>query len=76
MKLWRKLASKGNGRSIKQTMMMQEMMMKGTPRTTPLLEALFKRAGMTYNLSKKQQAVLKNMVDESKAKEEATDAAV
>jgi hypothetical protein len=56
--------------------MMQEMMMKGTPRTTPLLEALFKRAGMTYNLSKKQQAVLKNMVDESKAKEEATDAAV
>lgn len=85
MKLWRKLAKKEfneqtgmverNGRSIKQTMVMQELMMKNAPRTTPLLEALFKRAGMSYSLSKKQQAALKKMIDESK-KEEATDAAV
>lgn len=75
MKLWRKMATKGNGRSIKYSMAMQEAMMRGTARTYPLLEALFKRAGMSYSLSNRQQDVLKNMIDESKAKE-ATDAAV
>ena len=73
MKLWRKLATKGNGRAIKHQMLMQEMMTKGAVRTYPLLEALFKRASMTYNLSAKQQEVLKKMIDESK---ETTDAAV
>lgn len=83
MKLWRKLAKKEyneqtgmverNGRSIKHTMLMQELMMKNAPRTTPLIEALFKRAGMSYNLTNKQQEVLKKMIEESK---ETTDAAV
>ena len=79
MKLWRKLAKKENGvrngRSIKHTMLMQELMMKNAVRTTPLLEALFKRAGMSYSLSKKQQEALKNMIEKSK-EEETSNAAV
>lgn len=81
MKLWRKLAKKQfneqtgqverNGRSIKHNMMMQELMMKNIARTTPLLEALFKRAGIQYSLTKKQQEVLQKMIEESKNKETA-----
>lgn len=84
MKLWRKLAKKQyneqtgqverNGRSIKQTMIMQELMTKNMARTTPLIDALFKRAGIQYSLSKKQQAVLKKMVEESKDQETANEA--
>lgn len=73
MKLWRKLAMKGNGRHIKQHMLMQEMMVRNAPRTYPLLDALFKRAGMSYALSQKQQETLKKMVEESNAAEEVVD---
>lgn len=70
MKLWRKqsmTAGKRSGRQIKQAARMQEMMMAGSPKTYPLLEAMFKCAGVTYNLSKAQQVTLQRMIEESNA---------
>lgn len=73
---WRREATKdesgiGNGRQIKYMAQMQEMMFKNQPKSYPLLEALFKRAGMTYTLSAKQQETLKRMLEATAAKEAA-----
>ena len=55
MKLWRRLAKKTvdetgatvrDGRAIKRGYQMQEMFMKQLPKTYPLLDALFARAGV------------------------------
>jgi len=67
MKLWRKQAKNGNGRAIKRAAQMQEMIMQNSPKTYPLLDSLFKRAGMTYSLSKRQQETLQRMIEESNA---------
>jgi hypothetical protein len=66
---WRKEGKNHNGRGIKNFNMMMQAMSKKQPRTYPLLESLFDRAGVSYSLSKKQQDVLKKMVDETKSKE-------
>lgn len=63
MKLWRKLAKNGNGRKIKQMAQIQEMIFKKEPKGYPLLDALLKRSGMTFVLSKNQQAALKSMIE-------------
>lgn len=66
MKLWRKLAmknGKGTGRAIKYRMWMEEQAFKSSARSYPLLDALFKRAGMTYALSNKQQETLRGMIE-------------
>ena len=74
MKLWRKLAKKDesgkrNGRQIAYEFRMGEQMNKYTAKTYPLLEALYKRAGITYALTKKQQEILKQMAAEAAAQE-------
>ena len=53
MKMWRKLAmvegkkdGKRPGRQIKQMFAMQEYLFKQQPRMNPLLESMFKRAGL------------------------------
>lgn len=70
-RLWRREAKDGNGRQIKYMAQMQEMMFKTQAKGYPLLDALFKRAGMTYVLTNKQQEALKNMIE--KSKEESVD---
>ena len=75
MKLWRKLAKKNelgvsDGRQIKQQLQMSEMMTKQSKMTYPLLEVLFKKAGIEYALTKKQQEALKTMLAEQAAKDE------
>lgn len=70
MKLWRKqsmTAGKRSGRQIKRAAQMQEMIMQNSPKTYPLLDSLFKRAGMAYSLSKRQQETLQRMIEESNA---------
>ena len=66
MKMWRKIAKKDefgkrNGREIAYNLRMQEMMLKTSARTYPLLDALFKHAGVRWTLSKAQQEQLKVM---------------
>ena len=82
MKLWRKLAKKEpvtgkrNGREICYQLRMSEQMSKLSAKTTPLLESLFKRAGVTYTLTKKQQEQVKKMAEEAasqQAEKEVTD---
>ena len=69
MKLWRKLAKKDpdtgrrNGRDIAYQLRMSDMMSKQSKKSYPLLEALFKKASMTYILTKKQQDALKTMIE-------------
>lgn len=71
MKLWRKLAKKDpvsgtrNGRSIAYQLRMGETMGKTQAKTYPFLDALLKKAGISYVLTKKQQDQLKTMVKES-----------
>lgn len=79
MKLWRRMAKKDedgrrNGRQIKYHMWMEEQMFKKQARSYPLLDALFKRAGMSYVLSNAQKATLKRMIEEAQAKEKTNEA--
>lgn len=46
MRKWRKMAKNGNGRHIKQMMLMQEYIFKRMPKGYPLLDALFNRVGI------------------------------
>lgn len=66
MKLWRKLGRKQEdgtrtGRSIKYQMQMSEYFLKNSKKSYPLLDALFKHAGVTYALTAKQQEALQAM---------------
>lgn len=58
-----------NGRQIAYQMRMSEVISKQMKRSYPLLDELFKRAGMTYVLSKKQQETLAGMIEESQKQE-------
>lgn len=65
---------KRTGRQIRYEYFIGEQLSKNQPKTYPLLESLFKRAGMTYTLSKKQQEALKKMAAEAVAQEETNEA--
>lgn len=52
-----------NGRSIKNQIQMSEYFTKRSKRSYPLLDALFKKAGIQYTLTAKQQEALKTMIE-------------
>lgn len=69
MKLWRKQAKKDpvtgqrNGRQIRQQQYISEQMFKNLKLSYPLLDALIERSGITFVMSKKEQAMLKQMIE-------------
>lgn len=68
MKLWRKLATKDpitgqrNGREIAYRLRMSDQTSKFQTKTYPLLDALIKKAGIKFVMSKKEEAKLAEMI--------------
>ena len=68
MKLWRKLAKKEpitgkrDGRDIANQLRMNEAMAKYQVKSYPLLDALIKKAGIKFIMTKKEEAKLQEMI--------------
>lgn len=71
MKLWRKMGRKEvredgtvqrTGRLIKQSFQLQEYALRNAKKTTPLLDALFDRAGIKFTLTAKQIEAFNDMI--------------
>lgn len=63
---------KRNGREIAYRLRMGDAFAKMQPKTTPLLDSLFQRAGLKFVMTKKEEARLAEMIA-SVNKEETTD---
>ena len=80
MKLWRKQAKKDpvtgnrNGRQIRYQSFVSEQVLKYQPKSYPLLDALIEKSGITFVMSKKEQAKLEELI--ASANKETTDETV
>ena len=80
MKLWRKQAKKDpvtgkrNGRQIRYQSFVSEQVLKMQPKSYPLLDALIEKSGITFVMSKKEQAKLEELI--ASANKETTDETV